>query len=109
MPIRLSNIAPLCSTAFFLAVLIVGCDRKPSESAPQAPTVIYRSPDGRTLSRDDLKNVTGTFNFEIVDGEDVPAQAHQLHQQARAAGARGEYDKAITLLKSASDAAPQWP
>jgi tetratricopeptide (TPR) repeat protein len=71
--------------------------------------VVFRSADGRTLSQDDLKNATGTFNFEIVGGENVPARAKDLHQQARAAGGRGDCQKAIALLRSASDAAPRWP
>jgi tetratricopeptide (TPR) repeat protein len=90
---------------------IGGCDRDPErKSATTAPpTVVYRGSDGRTLSQDELKDVTGTFNYEIVGGEDVPAKARELHEQARAAGSRGEYDKAIVLLQRASEAAPRWP
>lgn len=41
--------------------------------------------------------------------EDVPQEASQLHQQARAAGARGDYENAISLLIRAHQLAPDWP
>jgi tetratricopeptide (TPR) repeat protein len=39
----------------------------------------------------------------------VPDLAKQLHEQGRAAGARGHYDEAIALLGQAHAAAPDWP
>ena len=101
--------------ATLLAVIVAvvtagpGCDRKPEPAPASGGAVVYRSPDGRVISREELKGVSGTFNYEIVGGEDVPAEARQLHAQARAAGGRGEYDKAVALLRRASEAAPRWP
>ena len=68
-----------------------GCERdSESKSATAAPpAVVYRGLDGRTLSQEELKGMTGTFNYEIVGGEDVPARARELHELARAAGVVG--------------------
>jgi len=87
----------------------VGCDREPKSETASGGSVVYRSPDGRVISQEELKNVSGTFKYEIVGGDNVPAEARQLHEQARAAGGRGEYNQAIALLQSASKIAPQWP
>lgn len=86
-----------------------GCDREAKSDASSGGAVVYRSSDGRVISRKVLEKVSGTFKYEIVGGEDVPPEAHELHQQARAAGSRGEYDSAVALLRRASEAAPRWP
>ncbi|HSZ41887.1 MAG TPA: hypothetical protein VK817_18170 [Trebonia sp.] len=39
----------------------------------------------------------------------VPETARKLHEQGRAAGARGHFDEAIALLDQARAAAPGWP
>ena len=95
---------------FAVVAALWGCDREPARApAPAPPAVIFRSADGQTLTQDDLKNVTGKVNFEMIGGEDVSVAARQLHQQARAAGERGDYKEAIRLLEGASAAAPRWP
>lgn len=71
--------------------------------------IIFQDADGRTLTLEDIKGVSGTFQYEVVGAEGVPAEAKALHQRAREAGARGEYQSAIDLLTKASDLAPQWP
>jgi tetratricopeptide (TPR) repeat protein len=71
--------------------------------------IIFRGADGRTLTKDELRGVTGTFRYEIVGKSNVPAEAESLHQQARLAGQSGDYKKAIPLLEQSSNLAPQWP
>jgi tetratricopeptide (TPR) repeat protein len=71
--------------------------------------IIFRSADGRTLTKDELRGLTGTFRYEIVGKSNVPAEAESLHQQARLAGQSGDYKTTITLLGQASNLAPQWP
>lgn len=71
--------------------------------------VIFRSADGRTLTTDDLRGATGTFQWEVIGKTKVPAEAEFLHQQGRKAGGEGDYNKALTLLKRASHLAPDWP
>jgi tetratricopeptide (TPR) repeat protein len=71
--------------------------------------IIFRSADGRTLTMEDLRGVTGTFRCEAVGKTGVPAEAESLHEQGRQAGAAGDYNKALTLLQRASNLAPRWP
>jgi hypothetical protein len=71
--------------------------------------IVFRGTDGRTLTMDELRGLTGTFQYEIVGGSNVPAEAKSLHSQAREAGGSGDYKKAIALLDRASKLAPQWP
>jgi tetratricopeptide (TPR) repeat protein len=56
-----------------------------------------------------LLDVTGTVRYEIIGKGTVSSRAEALHQQAREAGGRGEYEKAIALLERASELAPDWP
>lgn len=97
--------------ALFLpsAVLSVGCTGDEGRTEKEASVIVFRSADGRTLTLEELKGATGTFRYEIVGAADVPAEASALHQRAREAGGRGEYQQAITLLTKASELAPQWP
>ena len=71
--------------------------------------VIFRAADGRTLTMEELRGVTGTFRYEIVGGTNVPAEAELLHKQAQQAGGAGDLKKALALLERASNLAPQWP
>jgi tetratricopeptide (TPR) repeat protein len=90
--------------------ILLACSRDPQEAPPNTPgTVIFRSKDGRTLTNEDLRAATGTFRYEIIGEENVPAEAKSLHQQGREAGARGDYNRALILLERASQVAPRWP
>jgi len=91
------------------AVASVGCTRAEGRTEKEAPVIVFRSADGRTLTLDELQGVSGTFRYEIVGAADVPAEAKALHQRAREAGGRGEHQVAITLLTKASELAPRWP
>jgi thioredoxin-like negative regulator of GroEL len=99
---------------FAVAVLSVGCGRDqpgvPKESpSKEEVVVVFRAADGRTLTRADLRGLTGTFQYQILGEDNVPAEAESLHKQARQAGGAGDYKKAITLLERASNLAPEWP
>ena len=52
-------------------------------------TVIFRAADGRTLTLEELRDVTGTFRYEIIGNTNVPAEAESLHKKARQAGWSG--------------------
>ena len=98
-------------------------DRKVNQEPKDAPTIIFTLPDGRKLTMEDLQGltgkvhfregrlleVTGTVRYEMTGKGTVPRAAESLHQQAREAGGRGEYEKAIELLERASELAPEWP
>jgi tetratricopeptide (TPR) repeat protein len=49
------------------------------------------------------------MNVKVVGNEPVPPEAKRLHEQARIAGGRGDYDQALDLLKRAQALAPTWP
>lgn len=93
---------------------VLGCNRdQPGASkgslTKEEPVVVFRAADGRTLTMADLRGLTGTFRYEILCKDNVPAEAESLHKQARQAGGSGDYKKAITLLEKASGLAPAWP
>ena len=71
--------------------------------------IIFRGADGQALAKEDLRGLTGTFQYELVGSVDVPAEARVLHQRGRQAGGIGEYKKALALLEGASRLAPHWP
>jgi tetratricopeptide (TPR) repeat protein len=103
---RLANMVVL-----LLAVLAApaGCNRSQSETAKESTVVVFRGTDGRTITMNELRGLTGTFRYEILGKSNVPAEAESLHKQARQAGESGDYKKAIALLEQASHLAPQWP
>jgi hypothetical protein len=68
----------------------------------------HRYADGRTLKTEDLRGLTGTFNWKILGKSNVPAE-ESLHNRAKQAGASGDYKTAIDLLERASKLAPKWP
>ncbi len=93
---------------------VLDCNRdQPGASKGSPPkeesVVVFRAADGRTLTMADLRGLNGTFRYEILGRDNVPAEAESLHKQARQAGGSGEYKKAITLLEKASGLAPAWP
>lgn len=71
--------------------------------------IVFRDATGRTLTMADLDSAGGTFRYEVVGSENIPAEASALHEQARQAGANGDYPQAIALLQQASNLAPAWP
>jgi hypothetical protein len=48
------------------------------------------------------------FNFFKRNKQQPPADAEQLHQEARALGQAGKYDAAIEKLRAAIAAKPDW-
>lgn len=94
-----------------LLMLGLACCSKDRAPAPASdpPGLIFRDASGRLLTKEDLKNVTGTVNWSLVGGDHVPEAAAALHEQGRAAGGNGDYAKAIELFGKSHDAAPTWP
>jgi tetratricopeptide (TPR) repeat protein len=99
---------------YAVATLSGGCSRDrpgtPKESPPkEEAVVVFRAADGRALTMAELRGLTGTFQYEILGGSNVPTEAKSLHKQARQAGGAGDYKQAISLLERASNLAPAWP
>jgi tetratricopeptide (TPR) repeat protein len=86
-----------------------GCNGKRGATPKESAVIMFRGPDGRVLTMDDLRGLSGTFRYEIVGNFNVPTEAQLLHDQARQAGGSGDYKRALTLLQQARDLAPQWP
>jgi hypothetical protein len=57
----------------------------------------------------DLPGGPSKLNVQMVGGEPVPPDAVRLHEEARVAGGRGDYDRALELLSRAHLLAPTWP
>jgi tetratricopeptide (TPR) repeat protein len=92
-----------------LASLALCSNGQHGETPGQSAVIIFRGADGRALTMDDLRGLSGTFQYEIVGHFNVPTAAESLHDQARQAGELGDYKTAITLLEQAHNLAPQWP
>lgn len=74
-----------------------------------AERLVFRDAVGRELTARDLEGYTGRVRWEVIGADDVPLQASRLHQDAREAGGRGDYARALDLLDQARDLAPRWP
>jgi tetratricopeptide (TPR) repeat protein len=70
-------------------------------------TVAYQDTSGRDFEPGEPPEER--MRYEVRGGEAVPPEAEALHQQGRAAGQRGDHDKALRLLSEASALAPCWP
>ena len=72
-------------------------------------TVAFRDEHGRTLSLDELRVASGTVKWEVRHSAPVPPDVKRLHEEGRAAGARGDYQVAASLFTRAAELAPTWP
>ncbi|HUQ02721.1 MAG TPA: hypothetical protein VM261_09515 [Kofleriaceae bacterium] len=91
-----------------IVIAVVSCAVACKKSRP-AHELVFSDDAGRRLTRADLANATGTVHWEVIGGDDVPAEAKQLHEQGRAAGSAADYTKALGLFEQASKLAPSWP
>jgi tetratricopeptide (TPR) repeat protein len=71
--------------------------------------LLFQDAEGRVLTTRDLEAFTGQVDWQIKGSHTVPTEAVRLHEEARAAGERGDYDRALTLLDAAHALAPGWP
>ena len=70
---------------------------------------VFRDSQDRSLKVEDLQRAAGPLHWEVHGGEAPPPEAEALHQQGRAAGARGDFTEALALLTQAAERAPRWP
>jgi tetratricopeptide (TPR) repeat protein len=71
--------------------------------------LVFQDAEGRVLTTRDLEGFTGQVDWQIRASHTVPAEAARLHEEARTAGAGGDYDRALMLLDKAHALAPGWP
>jgi len=74
-----------------------------------AERLVFRDAAGRELTASDLTGYTGPVRWEVIGAARVPARATRLHAEARQAGGRADYARALDLLDEARDLAPDWP
>jgi tetratricopeptide (TPR) repeat protein len=92
-----------------MVVIFVACSHTQSRTARETPGIIFRGADGRTITMEDVRGLTGKYQYEIIGNRDIPAEARSLHQQARQVGGKGDYKRSLALLDRASALAPEWP
>jgi tetratricopeptide (TPR) repeat protein len=97
-----------------VAVSLAACSRSERSAASQEGKpvdrrLIFKDSAGRELTTKDLEGVTGKVRWEVIGADAVPPEASRLHQEARAAGGRGEYARALEMLDRAHALAPTWP
>jgi len=72
-------------------------------------TVVFTDSEGRTPSPEELPRARRTIRWGIRFDGRINPEAERLHEEGRAAGAKGEFDRAIALLTQASELNPDWP
>jgi len=97
-----------------LAVGVMGsasCERvgHSAGDSSMGSQLVFRDAAGRELTADQLKDISGTVRWELIGAEAIPAEALRLHSEARTAGRRGDYGRALMLLDEAHGLAPNWP
>lgn len=71
--------------------------------------VVFNDKNGRVLTKQDLRGVTGKVNWEITSRKPVPNTARELHELGRQAGQQGKSEAALDYFSRAAKAAPEWP
>jgi tetratricopeptide (TPR) repeat protein len=89
-------------------LLLVSAGGVPASGGEPA-RLVFRDARGRELTVGDLEGLTGTVAWEVVGAAGVSALAKQRHAEGRAAGERGETQRALALFAEAHRLAPRWP
>lgn len=91
-----------------IGVAFAGCNRTQTGKTTAPPTIIFSSSDDRTLTMEDLRGETGTFQYEIIGSKDIPAEAQSLHQKARSAGGKGDSAAAVRTAGASVRVGSDW-
>ena len=70
--------------------------------------LVFTDGEGRMLAADELAGARGTIKWEVVSRRAIDPEAARLHREGRAAGERGDYDAALSLLTEAANHEPAW-
>ncbi len=71
--------------------------------------IVFHDEQGNPVSPEDLSKVNGQVGYQIISDRQAVPEAQKLHEEGRAAGQRGDYDRAIELFANASELDPEWP
>lgn len=92
------------------ASLLISCNKKSTGTENgNSSDIVFSDSFGHKISKTELMNSNGTFNYSIYGIEEVPESAKQLHDRAREFGQNGKYEKSIEALLEANKLAPKWP
>lgn len=113
-PLTTSFLACLHIISIAATMNLAACGKKdrPPVSLEGKPTnsrLLFRDAAGRELTMKDLEGVSGEVRWEVIGGGTIPPEATRLHDEARRAGGRGDYARALELLDRAHHLAPDWP
>jgi len=90
--------------------LLISCNKRTKElEMDNSSNIVFSDSLGHKISKRELINSNGTFNYAIYGIEDVPDAAKQLHNKAIEFGQNGNYEKSIEVLLEANKLAPKWP
>lgn len=103
------HVVLIVATTSILACGKTAAPAASSEEKPMNTRLLFKDAAGRELTMKDLEGVSGRVRWEVIGGDAIPREAARLHEEARTAGGRGEYARAIELLERAHRLAPDWP
>ena len=101
-------------TKLVIIIAISGACNNPSgeikkQSQAIESEIVFTDSSGNKIYKEELKNATGSFNYDILGIEGVPENAKSVHTIARRLAQSGKYEKAIQFLLEAQELAPNWP
>lgn len=96
------------TTLGLIFLILSACKTGDKQGNGEDVSIVFKDDAGHSISKDDLKNITGQVNFEITTNQDIDVVAKALHDEARMLGQEGKYDSAIIKLKLAMQIQPNW-
>lgn len=88
--------------------LLISCEAHGPQSDARQTNIVWQDSSGHTLTVQDLANVTGNVNYEIMSNKTIAPAAISLHREARELGQAGNYDLSISKLEQAIAIQPDW-
>lgn len=92
-----------------LLILFSGCGNETTVAhVSPSDSILYKDAKGNVLTIDDLKDFSGTIEYEILDDVEVNPEANRLHQEGRELAGQGKYEESVEKLKAAMALQPEW-
>ncbi|SFD54268.1 hypothetical protein SAMN05518672_102362 [Chitinophaga sp. CF118] len=80
-------------------LILCSCHTGTNKTNSEKQDIIFKDSSGHSLTRNDLANVTGQINYEIVSNQTIDPTAKGLHNEAIELGQAGKYDLSIAKLE----------
>ncbi|GAA5096196.1 hypothetical protein GCM10023210_29740 [Chryseobacterium ginsengisoli] len=84
------------------------CQNSSDKTNKNQQNIIFKDSSGHSIKKEDLENITGKVNYEIMSNQTIDPKAISLHHEARELGQKGNYDLSIAKLEEAIDIQPNW-